>query len=41
MFDRLKTLVGQARPPVRAAAARALAQQARQEGPDAKARAKK
>ena len=38
VFDRLKTLVRQGRPPVRAAAARALAQQAREEGPDAKAR---
>ncbi len=38
VFDRLKTLVAQGRPPVRAAAARALAQQAREEGPDAKAR---
>ena len=38
VFDRLKTLVAQAQAPVRAAAARALAQQARTEGPDAKAR---
>jgi HEAT repeat protein len=38
VFERLKTLVGQGRPPVRAAAARALAQQAREEGPDSKAR---
>ncbi len=38
VFDRLKTLVQQGRPPVRAAAARALAQQAHEEGPDAKAR---
>ena len=38
VFERLKTLVQQGQPPVRAAAARALAQQAHEEGPDAKAR---
>jgi HEAT repeat protein len=38
VMERLKTLVTQARPAVRAAAARALAQQAREDGPDAKAR---
>jgi HEAT repeat protein len=38
VFERLKSLVQQGRPPVRAAAARALAQQAREEGPDSKAR---
>jgi HEAT repeat protein len=38
VFDRLKALVEQGRPSVRAAAARALAQQAREDGPDAKAR---
>ncbi len=38
VFQRLKTLVEQGQPPVRAAAARALAQQAREDGPDAKAR---
>ena len=38
VFQRLKTLVEQGRPSVRAAAARALAQQAREDGPDAKAR---
>jgi HEAT repeat protein len=37
VFERLKTLLAQGRPPVRAAAARALAQAAREEGPDAKA----
>ena len=38
VFERLKALVREARPPVRAAAARALAQLAREEGSDAKAR---
>ena len=38
VFERLKTLVEQGRPVVRAAAARALAQQAREDGPEAKAR---
>ena len=38
VFERLKTLVRQGQPPVRAAAARALAQQAHDDGPDAKAR---
>ena len=35
VFERLKALVEQGRPPVRAAAARALARQAREDGPDA------
>ncbi len=38
VIDRLKALLEQGRPAVRAAAARALAQQAREDGPDAKAR---
>jgi HEAT repeat protein len=38
VFERLKTLVQQGRPPVRAAAARALAQQAREDGSDSKTR---
>ncbi len=38
VFERLKTLLQQGRPPVRAAAARALAQQAREEGSDSKER---
>ncbi|HVS37242.1 MAG TPA: HEAT repeat domain-containing protein [Gemmataceae bacterium] len=38
VMDRLRTLVQEGRPAVRAAAARALAQQAREEGPDAKVR---
>ena len=38
VFGRLKALVEQGRPAVRAAAVRALAQQAREDGPDAQAR---